>query len=72
MPTYVPVICSEGHVYGSVWVPLASLKAIRLGNRRLQRCPICGRFRMTRRVPPEEQTPEVLAAAEQRHDTRLF
>jgi hypothetical protein len=66
-----PVRCSEGHVYGSRWVPMVSLKAIRLGNARFQHCPVCHRRRMTTRVPPDQLTVEVLAAAAAIHDGPL-
>jgi hypothetical protein len=33
------VRCSKGHLFTTIWVPLASFKAVRLGSRRYQRCP---------------------------------
>ncbi len=35
-----PVQCKAGHLFTTIWVPAASLKAVRLGNRRYQRCPV--------------------------------
>ncbi len=36
----VVVRCSAGHLFTTVWVPGASLKAVRLGSLRFQRCPV--------------------------------
>jgi hypothetical protein len=36
----VIVRCSQGHLFETIWIPLVSFKAVRLGTRRLQRCPI--------------------------------
>jgi hypothetical protein len=34
------VRCRSGHLFTTMWIPLASLKAIRLGWWRFQRCPV--------------------------------
>ena len=34
------VRCREGHLYTTIWIPGASLKALRLGWARLQYCPV--------------------------------
>ena len=36
----VPVRCSTGHLFTTIWVPLVSLKAARLGWKRYQYCPV--------------------------------
>ena len=36
----VVVRCREGHLFTTIWVPGVSLKAVRLGWWRLQRCPV--------------------------------
>ncbi|MCG3756406.1 hypothetical protein [Amycolatopsis sp. Poz14] len=41
MPDYTIVQCSEGHYFSTIWLPLVSFKAIRLGDRRLQRSARC-------------------------------
>ncbi len=46
------VRCSQGALFETTWLPLASLKAIRLGPRRLQRCPVHRRWELIRRVDP--------------------
>jgi hypothetical protein len=35
-----PVRCSDGHLFTTIWVPLASIKAVRLGGTRYQYCPV--------------------------------
>ena len=50
MPTIVR--CSRGAVFETVWVPWVSLKSIRLGPRRLQRCPIHRRWELVAPVDP--------------------
>lgn len=35
-----PVRCSAGHLFTTIWVPLASIKAVRLGYTRYQYCPV--------------------------------
>lgn len=36
----VVVRCRSGHLYTTLWVPAASLKSLRLGPWRIQRCPV--------------------------------
>ena len=36
----VIVRCQQGHLYSTIWIPGASLKSLRLGRRRFQRCPV--------------------------------
>ena len=50
------VRCSDGHLYR--WIPLMSFKTMRPGKRRYQRCPLCGRQRMFRRLEESELTEE--------------
>jgi len=35
-----PVRCRDGHLFTTIWMPLASMKALRLGGRRFQHCPV--------------------------------
>ena len=36
----VVVRCRKGHLFTTIWVPGASLKSVRLGWWRFQRCPV--------------------------------
>ena len=37
---HVVARCQQGHLFTTIWVPGASIKAVRLGWARLQRCPV--------------------------------
>jgi hypothetical protein len=65
-----PVRCSRGHLFTTTWVPLASVKAVRLGRRRFQYCPVGRHWAL---VEPVDQaaTPAVLKAARAIRDVRL-
>jgi hypothetical protein len=52
----VVVRCRDGHVFTTIWVPLASFKAIRLGPLRFQYCPVGGHWTFVVPVPPSELT----------------
>ncbi len=36
----VVVRCGEGHLFTTIWIPGGSVKALRLGPWRVQRCPV--------------------------------
>jgi hypothetical protein len=38
------VRCSQGHLFTTVWIVGSSAKAVRLGYKRYQRCPVCEKF----------------------------
>ena len=38
------VRCRSGHVFSTIWIPGVSVKAIRLGPWRVQRCPVGGHW----------------------------
>ncbi|MGA2471984.1 MAG: hypothetical protein ABSG39_00640 [Acidimicrobiales bacterium] len=63
--------CSQGHLFMTLWIPGASLKAVRLGFKRYQLCPVCGKWRIVEPVPDSELTDEDRLLATQHHDTRL-
>lgn len=63
--------CRSGHLFTSTVVPGASIKAIRLGRVRFQRCPVGNHWTLVGWVDPSTLTPDELAAARSRHDSRL-
>ncbi len=63
--------CSRGHLFTTLWIPGASLKAVRLGFKRYQRCPVCRKWRIVEPVPDSELTDEDRLLAAQHHDARL-
>jgi hypothetical protein len=62
------VRCSQGHLYTTTWMPFISLKSIRLGSRRFQRCPVGHHWALTEQVDPGTLTEEERAAAQAVHD----
>jgi hypothetical protein len=57
------VRCSGGALYSTIWVPLMSFKSIRLGNARIQRCPVHHKWERVMRVDPATLTAEEVAEA---------
>ena len=66
-----PVRCSAGHLYTTIWMPLASLKSVRLGNTRLQRCPVGHHWATVKRIDGTSASLEDLTAAASVHDARI-
>ena len=65
------VRCKDGHLFETIWVPMASLKAVRLGNRRFQHCPAGHHWSTVVPVDAGTLTPEELQAARSVHDLRV-
>jgi len=61
----VVVRFSSGHLFTTTWIARVSFKAIRLGNARIQRCPVCDRWTRVTRVRGSDLIDEdrVIAAA---------
>ncbi|HEY4917073.1 MAG TPA: hypothetical protein VIH92_09190 [Solirubrobacteraceae bacterium] len=66
-----PVRCRDGHLFTTIWIPLASLKAIRLGRQRFQRCPVGHHWSMVTRVDRTTAPAAELEAAAAVHDLRI-
>lgn len=64
----VTVRCRRGHLFTTVWIPGASVKALRLGYWRVQWCPVGRHVDLVRLVKDADLTEgeRVLAAAQ--HD----
>lgn len=65
------VRCREGHLFTTIWVPMASLKAARLGNRRFQHCPVGHHWSTVEPLDPQTADPADLSAARAVHDRRI-
>ena len=65
------VRCREGHVFTTIWIPGVSLKAIRLGWARYQRCPVGGHWTFVTPVRDIDLTAEERRLAEERRDVRI-
>ncbi len=63
--------CSAGHLFTSTVIPGVSLRALRLGAQRYQRCPVGDHMALVRWVDPITLTPEQRAAAEAVRDSRI-
>jgi hypothetical protein len=59
----VIVRCSRGGLFETVWIPLVSFKAVRLGFLRFQRCPVHGRWELVQQVDPATLSDEERARA---------
>lgn len=66
--THQIVRCSKGHVFTTVWIPGGSLKAVRLGWARFQRCPVGRHWSLVRPVREDELSDEERRSAEQYRD----
>ena len=67
----VVVRCRDGHLYTTLWIPAASVKSLRLGPWRVQRCPVGNHWSLVTPVRRSELSDAELAEAAQHHDTRL-
>jgi hypothetical protein len=67
----VVVRCREGHLFTTIWIPGVSVKALRLGWTRLQRCPIGRHWTLVKPVLEAELDPSELALARQHHDVLI-
>lgn len=57
------VRCDSGALYSSIWIPMVSFKAARLGTSRFQRCPVHHRWERARLVDPSTLSAAERAAA---------
>ena len=65
------VRCSRGHLFTTVWIVGSSVKAVRLGSKRYQLCPVCGKWRIVVPVADDELSDEDRRVAAEHHDTRI-
>jgi len=65
------VRCRQGHLFSTIWIPGASLKAIRLGWFRLQRCPVGHHWSLVTPVRDADLTDEELRFAREHRDLRI-
>ena len=64
------VRCRQGHLFSTIWLPAASVKSLRLGWWRVQRCPV-GHWSLVTPVRASELTPRQRARARRLKDVRL-
>ena len=62
--SYVVVArCQQGALFETLWVPFVSFKALRLGGRRYQRCPVHRRPEWVTKLDPATLSSSDRAAA---------
>lgn len=65
------VRCRSGHLFTTLWIPGASIKALRLGWLRVQRCPVGRHWTVVTPVKDSELNDKQKRLARSRHDVRL-
>jgi hypothetical protein len=66
--TNVPVRCRDGHLFSTVWIPGASVKALRLGLWRVQWCPVGRHLTLVTLLKDANLTDAERAFAAEHHD----
>ncbi len=66
--TNVAVRCRRGHLFTTVWIPGASVKALRLGYWRVQWCPVGRHVDLVRLLRDADLTEAERSLAAARHD----
>ncbi len=69
--THVIVRCRDGHLFNTIWIPGASIKSLRLGPWRVQRCPVGEHWTIVTPVTLSELSDDEQQAALARPDVRL-
>jgi hypothetical protein len=67
----VVVRCRAGHLFTTIWIPGASLKSLRLGWWRFQRCPVGGHWSLVTPVKQSELSKTEKRAAAKHRDVRI-
>lgn len=65
------VRCRKGHLFTTIWIPGVSLKSVRLGWVRLQRCPVGQHWTLVTPVRDSDLTDEERRFAEEHRDVRI-
>ena len=66
------VVCSSDHLFTTLWFRLGSFKAIRLGRRRVQWCPVGRHVSVVQRAEQSALSPEDLEEAHAHHDLLII
>ena len=65
------VRCRQGHLFTTIWIPGASLKSIRLGWWRIQRCPVGKHWSIVTPVKRADLTTRQKRSAAAHQDVRI-
>ena len=67
----VVVRCRQDHLFTTIWIPGGSLKSLRFGWWRFQRCPVGGHWSIVTPVKTAGLTDEERLAAAETRDIRI-
>jgi hypothetical protein len=67
----VVVRCRAGHLFTTIWIPAVSLKSLKLGWWRFQRCPVGHHWSLVTPVRESDLTEEQTREAREHHDIRI-
>jgi hypothetical protein len=67
----VVVRCREGHLFTTIWIPGASVKSLRLGPWRVQRCPVGHHWSIVTPSRRSDLNQEQLRSAVELKDIRI-
>jgi hypothetical protein len=67
----VIVRCRQGHLFTTIWIPGASLKSVRLGWWRLQRCPVGDHWSLVSPVKEDDLSEDEKRLAAEHRDARI-
>jgi hypothetical protein len=67
----VVVRCRAGHLFTTIWIPGASLKSVRLGWWRFQRCPVGSHWSLVTPVRESDLTEAERRLAYEHKDSRI-
>jgi hypothetical protein len=65
------VRCRQGHLFTTIWIPGVSLKSIRIGWWRIQRCPVGPHWSVVVPVREADLTEDERRAAHEHRDVRI-
>jgi hypothetical protein len=65
------VRCRQGHLFRTLWIPGVSVKSIRLGWWRIQRCPVGRHWSLVTPVKESELSRRQRLAADRHRDVRI-
>jgi len=66
------VRCQEGHLFRTLWIPGVSLKALRFGWWRVQRCPVGHHWSVVTPVKESELSQRQRRTADRHRDIRIL
>ena len=65
------VRCRSGHLFTTIWIPGVSLKSVRLGWWRYQRCPVGNHWALVTPAKVSQLTEDELNLAAEHRDVRV-